>query len=336
MSTVLVTVVGPAGRLDLAVPAELPVGALLEPLAEAHGVTGPASAGDWSLRPLGEDPLPAGASLIAAGARDGDIVILGAGDRPVAEPAPSSPGRRAGGGPGRRAGGGPVPATGTVRQPAPVIAVLSATAGMGRTTTTALLAGALAARTGRLTVAVDAHPGGDSLSGRLAPEHEVVAGDLLAVIDHPALTHEELLGFLAWAGPRLRVVANRGGRGPPLRDRDWRRLLGGLARHGLVPVVDCPPGLGHPATRGVVATADQLVLLVEPRPSPPTRVMARALAERGLPVAAMAQPAEGGRLTGVGRVAEVLVADWAALGLALPAGGGEPSPRRPGGDAAAP
>jgi hypothetical protein len=61
MSMMLVTVVGPAGRLDLVVPAEVPVGALLEPLAAAHGVTGPAlGSGDWSLRPLGEDPLRAG------------------------------------------------------------------------------------------------------------------------------------------------------------------------------------------------------------------------------------------------------------------------------------
>lgn len=302
MPVLLVTVVGPAGRLDLAVPAEVPVGALLEPLAEAHGATGPAPAtGGWSLRPLGGDPLRAGASLLAAGVRDGDVVVLGPGDRPVVEPAPSPP--------RRRAGGGPVATTSTGR-PAPVVAVLSAAAGMGRTTATALLAGALAARTGRLTVAVDAQPGGGSLSGRLAPGHEVVAGDLLAVTDHPALTREELLGLLAWPSPRLGVVANHGGRGPPLRDRDWRRLLRGLARHGLVLVVDCPPGLGHPGTRAVVATADQLVLLAGPQPSPATRTMARALAERGLPVAAVAQPTE------VGRIAEVLVADWAPLGLA--------------------
>jgi WXG100 protein secretion system (Wss), protein YukD len=302
MPMMLVTVVGPAGRLDLEVPAQVPVGDLLAPLAEAHGVTGPAAVtGDWSLRPLGADPLRAGESLLAAGARDGDVLVLGPGDRPVAGPAPSPPGQRAGGGPA---------ATTSTGQPAPIIAVLSAAAGMGTTMATALLAGALAARTGQLTVAVDAHPGGASPSGRLAPGHEVVAGDLLALTEHPALTREELLGLLAWPGPRLGVVANRGGRGPPLRDRDWRRLLHGLARHGLVLVVDCPPGLGRPGTRAVVATADQLVLLAEPQPSPATRMMARALAERGLPVAAVAPPDE------VGRIAEVLIADWAPLGLA--------------------
>ena len=98
MPVALVTVVGPSRRLDLMVPADVPVGALLVPLVEALGVAHPlgvtrhevaplakaASAeapsaeasGDWSLRLLGGEPIPEGESLTAAGVRDGDVLVL--------------------------------------------------------------------------------------------------------------------------------------------------------------------------------------------------------------------------------------------------------------------
>jgi Mrp family chromosome partitioning ATPase len=261
MSAVLVTVMGPAGRLDLEVPAEPPVAVVLDALARLLGATEAGDpTGDWSLHPLGGDPLPADESLRAAGVRDGAVLVLA--DRAAsAEPAPR------------------------LRQSA-VIAVLSAAAGMGRTTVAALLAGALAAGTGELTVAVDADPGTGSLSERLAPDHEVTATDLLALTDHPEQTREELLDFVAWCGPRLGLLATRPrrDRAAPLAERDWRRLLSGLGRHGLTVVLDCPPGLGGPGTRAAVANADQIVLVVEPSPSPASRMVAHALADRGLPV----------------------------------------------------
>jgi MinD-like ATPase involved in chromosome partitioning or flagellar assembly len=193
-----------------------------------------------------------------------------------------------------------------------VIGVLSANDGMGRTAAAVQLAGALAARTGQLTVAVDAHPVAGSLSERLAPSQVVTAADLLVLIDHPKLTREELCGFLSWHGPCLGLLPSRRDRGPPLAARDWRRLLGGLVRHGLTLVVDCPPGPSPPATRAVAAAADQLLLLVEPQPSAASRRMARALADQGRPPLAVTWPAE------IGRVADTLVADWPALGLAAP------------------
>jgi hypothetical protein len=318
MSVVLVTVVGPSRQLDLMVAADVPVAALLVPLAEALGVAHPGMApcaeasGDWSLRLLGGDPIPEGESLTAAGVRDGDVLVVRGRDPAVAMTRRSSLDGGSGGDPGAPRGRRPAPG--------PVIAVLSAGARMGRTTATVQLAAALAAGTGQVTVAVDAHPEGDSLSGRLAPGHAVTAADLLALISHPALTREELLACLTWPGPRLGLLPSRGGRGPPLVDRDWRRLLGGLAHQGLALVVDCPPGLGRPEHRAVLASADQLVLLVEPAPSPASRRMARALADRGLPVVAVPWPAEAWP------VAELLTADWAALGLAVPSAAGHVDP----------
>jgi hypothetical protein len=288
MSVLLITVMGPSRQLDLVVPAGVTVATLLPPLADALGATQPGNEPSHpSLRPLGGDPLVAHQSLTAGGIRDGAILVLVDGDPPTPTRTPAA-------------------------TPAPVIAVLSADAGMGRTAATAQLAGALAARTGQLTVAVDAHPGAGSLSERLGPAHSVTAADLLALIDHPALTGEELCGFLTWRGPCLGLLPNRRDRGPPLATRDWRRLLGGLVRHGLTVVVDCPPGPSQPATRAVVAAADQLLLLVEPDPSAPSRRMARALADQGRPPVAVPWPAE------ICQVAETLIADWPALGLAAP------------------
>jgi hypothetical protein len=151
---------------------------------------------------------------------------------------------------------------------------------------TALLAGALAEICGDLTVAVDAHPGVGSLSERLAPDHQVTAGDLLALIDHPALTREELVACLAGRDQGLAVLASRSSRGgpPPLDQRDWMRLGRGLARNGFPLVLDCGPGLGDPGARAALATADQIVLVAEPHPSPASRWMARTLVDKGLPV----------------------------------------------------
>jgi hypothetical protein len=317
MAAVLVTVVGPAGRLDLEMPAEVPIVALLDALVRMLGGTeGAAPAGDWSLSPSGGDPLPATAPLAAAGVRDGAVLVLSD------EHQPRSPPRS-----GRRAA---------------VIGVLSANAGMGRTTVAALLAGALAAGTGRRTVAVEVDSGAGSLGDRLAPGHDLTAADLLGLIDHPALTRDELLAFLAWCSPGLWLLADRAhrDRGPPVEpligERDWTRLLDGLARHGLVQVADCPPGLGDQGTSAILATADQVVLVVEPDPSAPSRRMASSLADRGLPVVAIpwhipSAPGGAGRVgelgEGVWRVAEVLVAEWVGLGVGVGAGW---QMRRPG------
>jgi WXG100 protein secretion system (Wss), protein YukD len=263
MTVVLVTVALPTGRLDLEVPADTSAGALVDALARRpEAVAAGYPAGDWSLRLPGGDLLPAGEPLTAGGVRDGAVLVLADTARPTSTPR---------------------------SQRAPVIGVLSATAGMGRTTVAALLAGALAAGTGQLTVAVDVDPGPGSLSDRLAPGHDISATDLLALVDHPALTEGELLAFLVPCAPGLRLLATRlrRDRGPPLAGRDWSRMVGGLARHGITQVLDCPPGLADPGTRAVLASADQIVLVVEPTPAPASRRMARDLTERGLPVVAV-------------------------------------------------
>jgi hypothetical protein len=308
MSIVLLTVVGPTGPIDLAVPADQPLSSLLDPLSRALGhapqdprtrrvVQGPwAPSREWLLAPMGGDPLPLDLSLTDCGVADGAVLVLLDGVRPV-DPRPR-------------------PHLQPPRPPRPcaVVGVLSASSGMGRTAVAVVLSRALAAGKGGPTVAVDAHPGAGSLSERVDPGHNVTAGDLLAVIDHPALSREELLACLAWSSPRLALLAARpgSGRGPSLTQRDWRRLVRGLARHGLTVVMDCGPGLGDPGARAALAEADQVVLVVEQPPSAATRWMAHALANQGLRVAAVSWPAPTGWEC---RVAEAVVADWTALGM---------------------
>jgi hypothetical protein len=90
-----------------------------------------------------------------------------------------------------------------------VVGVVSATAGIGRTTVAALLASVLAATRQGLTVAVDAHPGPGSLTDRLPLDLDVPAGELLGLLDHPALSGGELLACLAVRGPAVVASAGR-------------------------------------------------------------------------------------------------------------------------------
>jgi len=132
----------------------------------------------------------------------------------------------------------------------------------------------------------------------------VAAADLLALLDHPALTGEELVACLAGGRPGPAVVVAAAARGSPapapvtpgvhgpggapLDRRALARLVAGLAGHAGALVLDGGPGLGDPATRVAVATADQLVLVTEPEPSPASRRLAGTLVELGHAVVAVA------------------------------------------------
>jgi len=192
-----------------------------------------------------------------------------------------------------------------------VVGVVSAGAGIGRTTVAALLASVLAATRRGLTVAVDVHPGPGSLTDRLAPGQDVPAGDLLGLLDHPALTGGELLACLAGrpggAGSRSASPAVAGVGGSPAPDRRaWTLLVRGLARHANALVLDCGPGLGDSGAQAAVATADQLVLVTEPAPSPGSRRVAGALADLGHAVVVVLAGGSGSRSASPAALARLL------------------------------
>ncbi|BBB02273.1 hypothetical protein RVR_10127 [Actinacidiphila reveromycinica] len=80
-----VTVVGPGGQADLAIPVTLPVSALLPVLVE-HVVSDVRDRGaPWSLQRLGESPLDPDGTPAGLGLHHGDVLYL----RPVEEPLPT-------------------------------------------------------------------------------------------------------------------------------------------------------------------------------------------------------------------------------------------------------
>jgi MinD-like ATPase involved in chromosome partitioning or flagellar assembly len=76
MSTVVVTVVGPAGRRDLALPSEASVGELVPRLADLLNGDTRTAQNDWTLAPAAGSPLPLEASLAASGVLDGSVLYL--------------------------------------------------------------------------------------------------------------------------------------------------------------------------------------------------------------------------------------------------------------------
>ncbi|MFF0410528.1 type VII secretion integral membrane protein EccD [Kitasatospora sp. NPDC004745] len=80
-----ITVDGPAGRADLAVPVTTTVAALLPVLTRDLPTTPGQATPAWVLQRLGEDPLDPGATPATAGLRHGDVLRL----RPADDPLPA-------------------------------------------------------------------------------------------------------------------------------------------------------------------------------------------------------------------------------------------------------
>jgi hypothetical protein len=78
MSTVLVTVVGPAGRRDLSLPADSPIHELMPTLVRLVGDNEGEVAEPWFLNrsPADDQPLSRGASISGSGILDGAELYL--------------------------------------------------------------------------------------------------------------------------------------------------------------------------------------------------------------------------------------------------------------------
>ena len=85
MEVCRLTIAGPAGRADLAVPVTTPISALL-PVLLRHIPTDPGRpVGTWGLQRLGESPLELDATPQSAGLHHGDVLYLRPGDYPIPE-----------------------------------------------------------------------------------------------------------------------------------------------------------------------------------------------------------------------------------------------------------
>lgn len=144
------------------------------------------------------------------------------------------------------------------------VAVVSTKGGVGKTTTTVNLGHTLATFRGDRVIAVDANPDAGSLGHRVPRQTDATIADLLAAED---LSGFGSIGrFTSQAASRLEVLASTD---DPRQNRalgrdDYVRLLDELTRHYTLVLVDCGTGILDGATRGVVQSSDQLVVVTAP------------------------------------------------------------------------
>ena len=146
------------------------------------------------------------------------------------------------------------------------IVVLSRKGGAGKTTTALMLGHAFATYRGDRVVALDANPDAGSLAYRVRRESAATATTLLAD-DSLTARYCDVRGYTSQSlDTRLEVLAPdddpRISRA--LGEEAYRRILGLLDRHYQLVVVDTGTGILDSSVQGLVAEADQIVLVMPP------------------------------------------------------------------------
>jgi MinD-like ATPase involved in chromosome partitioning or flagellar assembly len=142
------------------------------------------------------------------------------------------------------------------------IAVVSLKGGVGKTTIVMGLGLTLArVRTDRV-IALEANPGRGTLCDRLRLETAATVRDLLNERDQ-IRAYADMRGYTTQPLPGLEVLTSD--RDPTMTAGfgadDYREVAGVLERYYAVCITDCGTGLLHSAMAGVLALADQLVLV---------------------------------------------------------------------------
>lgn len=145
------------------------------------------------------------------------------------------------------------------------IAVISLKGGVGKTTTTTALGATLATERQDRVVAIDANPDAGTLSRRVRRETNATIRDLVAEI--PTLTnYMAVRRFTSQSASGLEILANEAD--PALsmafNDEDYRQVVGCLGQHYPIVLTDSGTGLLHSAMRGILALADQLIVVATP------------------------------------------------------------------------
>ncbi len=145
------------------------------------------------------------------------------------------------------------------------IAMLSMKGGVGKTTTTVGLGSTFASLRGDHVVAADANPDRGTLGARIPTQTAATVRDLLN--DVPNIhRYSDVRAFTSQAPSRLEVLASE--RDPhkseAFSEADYRGALSVLEGFYNLVLTDCGTGLTHSAMRGVLDTADSLVLVSSP------------------------------------------------------------------------
>jgi MinD-like ATPase involved in chromosome partitioning or flagellar assembly len=148
-----------------------------------------------------------------------------------------------------------------------VVAVMSAHAGAGTTTVTALLATLLTTLRSDQVAAVDACPQSGALSHWLAPDSGL-SGDTYRSLFEPPPTPEQVRAALVKIGPGLAILpAPSDQRGTTVADDvAWGVLLQHLRHLHNIVILDCGGGFQRPASRAALGAADQVVLVSKSTP----------------------------------------------------------------------
>ncbi|BBY46743.1 hypothetical protein MARA_01730 (plasmid) [Mycolicibacterium arabiense] len=144
------------------------------------------------------------------------------------------------------------------------IAVLSLKGGVGKTTTTVCLGTTFASLRGDRVIAVDANPDFGTLAQRGPNQTQSTVRDLMA--DGELMRYSDIRRHTSQSSSRLEFVASE--RDPAISEsfseEDYRVVHDILDRFYNIILTDCGTGLTHSAMRGVLDTADALVVVASP------------------------------------------------------------------------
>jgi putative peptide zinc metalloprotease protein len=153
------------------------------------------------------------------------------------------------------------PVTGSRR-----IVVMSRKGGVGKTTMTFALGSTFAALRGDRVIAVDANPDAGNLAHRVSRPNRLTITDVLGGLDE-IHTYAQLRGYTSQAAEsRLEVLASDDDPriGMALDREDYHQLIGLLDRFYNLIVLDTGTGILDSANQGLLAEADQVVLVARP------------------------------------------------------------------------
>jgi putative peptide zinc metalloprotease protein len=146
------------------------------------------------------------------------------------------------------------------------IVVLSRKGGAGKTTTALMLGHTFATHRGDRVVALDANPDAGSLAHRMRRETPATVTDLLQERQYIE-RYADMRGYTSQAvDTRLEVVASDDDPriSQALGEDDYRTAIDVLDRHYNLLLVDTGTGILDSAIRGVLAEADQIVVVMPP------------------------------------------------------------------------
>jgi putative peptide zinc metalloprotease protein len=144
------------------------------------------------------------------------------------------------------------------------VVVMSRKGGVGKTTIALSLGSILAMERGDRVVAVDANPDAGNLAHRVAPPSGLTITDVLRDLDRID-SYADLKRYTSQAAEsRLEVLASDDDSriGTALERTDYHRLIGLLDRFYNVILLDTGTGILDSANQGLLAEADELVLVL--------------------------------------------------------------------------